>query len=154
MSKTNDLSSADTFPAPRVLMMTALAALSAFMLALGASAGEAKPSLRDVQEIEDPLFAVAVASEVAERCERIAPRTLKGLNQLYQIRARANALGYSDTEIKSYIKSDQEKSRMRAKGERLLRQNGVKLDQPETFCAYGLAEIEKNSAIGVLLRAK
>ena len=43
---------------------------------------------------------------------------------------------------------------MRAKGERLLRQAGVKLDQPETFCAYGLAEIKKNSAIGVLLRAK
>ncbi len=39
-------------------------------------------------------------------------------------------------------------------GERLLRQAGVKLDQPETFCAYGLAEIKKNSAIGVLLRAK
>ncbi|WP_204157071.1 DUF5333 domain-containing protein [Tritonibacter mobilis] len=136
------------------VMATSLAALAALLLAFGASAGAARPSLRDVQEIEDPLFAVAVASEVADQCDRLAPRTLKGLNQLYQIRARANALGYSDAEIKSYIKSDQEKSRMRAKGERLLRQAGVKLDQPETFCAYGLAEIKKNSAIGVLLRAK
>ncbi|WOI35193.1 DUF5333 domain-containing protein [Tritonibacter scottomollicae] len=141
-------------PARRTVIGTSLAALAALLLAFGASAGEAKPSLRDVQEIEDPLFAVAVASEVSDQCDRLAPRTLKGLNQLYQIRSRANALGYSDDEIKSYIKSDQEKSRMRAKGERLLRQEGVKLDQPETFCSYGLAEIEKNSAIGVLLRAK
>ncbi|WP_068241581.1 DUF5333 domain-containing protein [Tritonibacter horizontis] len=127
----------------------------ASVLAVSATAGEARPSLRDVPEIENPLFAVAVASEVADSCNhRLAPRTLKGLNQLYQIRSRANALGYSDSEIKAYIKSDQEKSRMRAKGERLLTQEGVKLDQPETFCAYGLAEIEKNSAIGVLLRAK
>lgn len=126
----------------------------ALALAVSATAGEARPSLRDVPEIENPLFAVAVASEVAESCDRLAPRTLKGLNQLYRIRARANALGYSDSEIKAYIKSDQEKSRMRAKGERLLTQEGVKLDQPETFCSYGLAEIEKNSAIGVLLRAK
>lgn len=132
----------------------ALVAVASFALAASATAGEAKPGLRDVPEIENPLFAVAVASEVADHCDRIAARTIKGLNELYRIRGRANALGYSDKEIRAYIKSDQEKSRMRAKGERLLRQEGVKLDQPETFCSYGLAEIEKNSAIGVLLRAK
>ena len=143
-------------PTPSRLLLTAFWSLMlASVLAVSATAGEARPSLRDVPEIENPLFAVAVASEVADSCShRLAPRTLKGLNQLYQIRSRANALGYSDSEIKAYIKSDQEKSRMRAKGERLLTQEGVKLDQPETFCAYGLAEIEKNSAIGVLLRAK
>ncbi|OIQ33723.1 MAG: hypothetical protein BM562_00700 [Alphaproteobacteria bacterium MedPE-SWcel] len=124
------------------------------LMAASATAGEARPSLRDVPEIENPLFAVAVASEVAETCDQLAPRTLKGLNQLYKIRSRANALGYSDNEIKAYVKSDQEKARMRAKGTRLLMQEGVKLDQPETFCTYGMAEIEKNSAIGVLLRAK
>ena len=134
--------------------LAALAAVASVALAASATAGEAKPSLRDVPEIENPLFAVAVASEVADQCDRLAARTLKGLIELYRIRGRANALGYSDAEIRAYIKSDQEKSRMRATGERLLVQEGVTLDQPETFCTYGLAEIEKNSAIGVLLRAK
>jgi len=114
----------------------------------------AKPSLRDVAEIEDPLFAVAVAKEVADHCDSIAPRYFKGLGELRRLKSRANALGYSDAEIRDYIESDDEKARMRAKGERLLAQNGVSYGEPETFCAYGRAEIEKNSAIGVLLRAK
>ncbi|MCF6430098.1 DUF5333 domain-containing protein [Leisingera sp. MMG026] len=127
-------------------------ALSAFV-ALPVSA-LAKPSLRDVAEIEAPLFAVAMAKEVSDHCDRLAPRYFKGLGELRRLKARANALGYTDTEIRAYIDSDAEKARMRAKGERLLAQNGVFYEQPETFCAYGRAEIEKNSAIGVLLRAK
>ncbi len=68
-------------------MATSLAALAALLLAFGASAGEARPSLRDVQEIGS-LFAVAVASEVADQCDRLAPLHAQRLNQLYQIRAR------------------------------------------------------------------
>ena len=134
-------------------MRALIAAVLTTFVALPAPA-LTKPSLREVQEIEDPLFAVAVAKEVSDYCEDISPRYLKGLVELRRLKARANELGYSDTEIRSYIESDAEKARMRAKGEELLAQNGVDYGEPETFCAYGRAEIEKNSAIGVLLRAK
>ncbi|MEW2911762.1 DUF5333 domain-containing protein [Leisingera sp. JC11] len=134
-------------------MRALIAVVLSAAVALPASA-LAKPSLRDVQEIEDPLFAVAVAKEVSDYCDDISPRYLKGLGELRRLKARANALGYSDAEIRDYIESDAEKDRMRAKGEQLLAQNGVDYGKPETFCAYGRAEIEKNSAIGVLLRAK
>ena len=134
-------------------MRALIAAVLSTVVALPAAA-LAKPSLRDVQEIEDPLFAVAMAKEVSDYCGDISPRYLKGLGELRRLKARANALGYSDAEIREYIESDAEKARMRAKGEKLLSQNGVDYGEPETFCAYGRAEIEKNSAIGVLLRAK
>lgn len=134
--------------------VTALMALPAAASDAEAAAPAAKPSLRDVQEIEDPLFAVAVAKEVSDYCDSIAPRYFRGLVELRRLRARANDLGYSDAEIRVYIESDAEKARMRAKGEKLLAQNGVNYGEPESFCAYGRAEIEKNSAIGVLLRAK
>ncbi len=135
------------------MLRTLTAATLTLVLAMPVAA-LAKPSLRDVAEIEDPLFAVAVAKEVADHCDSIAPRYFKGLGELRRLKSRANALGYSDAEIREYIESDDEKARMRAKGERLLAQNGVSYGEPETFCAYGRAEIEKNSAIGVLLRAK
>lgn len=134
--------------------LIAAAVFAVFTPISAMSAEGAKPSLRDVAAIENPLFAVAVAREVAEKCDNIAARTFKGLRLLYSLRSTANGMGYSDREIRAYIDNDQEKARMRAKGERLLRQNGVNLDDPETFCAYGRAEIQKNSAIGVLLRAK
>ena len=134
--------------------MRALIAVALSTVVALPAAALAKPSLRDVPEIEDPLFAVAMAKEVSDHCDGIAPRYLKGLGELRRLKARANALGYTDAEIRAYIESDAEKARMRAKGEQLLAQNGVDYGEPETFCAYGRAEIEKNSAIGVLLRAK
>ncbi|MGR3615452.1 MAG: DUF5333 domain-containing protein [Paracoccaceae bacterium] len=134
-------------------MFLPFAIVSALLVAMPVWA-QSKPSLRDVPEIEDPLFSVAVAKEVSDECDRIAPRYFKGLGQLRRLRARANELGYSDTEIRDYVESRAEKNRMRRKGEKLLTQAGVDLKKPETFCTYGLAEIKKNSAIGALLRAK
>lgn len=134
------------------LWIAPLATVMAVLLSF--SAAYAKPSLRDVPEIEEPLFAVALAKEVADHCDSIGPRFLKGLGELRRLRARANELGYADSEIRAYIESDVEKARMRARGEKLLAQSGVLYEKPETFCAFGRAEIQKNSAIGVLLRAK
>lgn len=134
--------------------MTRIAILLATCLAVLPLSAQAKPSLRDVPEIENPLFAVAMAKEVADYCDTIGARFFRGLGELRRLKARANDLGYSDAEIRAYIESDTEKARMRAKGEALLAQNGVTYDNPESFCAYGHEEIQKNSAIGVLLRAK
>lgn len=119
-----------------------------------ATAGAAKPSMRDVPEIEEPLFAVALAKEVADHCDSLSARFWKGVGELRRIRAVANELGYTDSEIRSYVESDVEKARMRARGEALLGAAGVTYGQPETFCAFGRAEMKNNSAIGVLLRAK
>ena len=115
---------------------------------------QAKPSLRDVPEIEDALFSVAIADEVRDYCGDISGRVLRAINVLQRAKNRANSLGYTDDEIRAYVKSKAEKARMRAKGEKFLARNGVHYDKPETFCAFGRAEIEKNSAIGALLRAK
>lgn len=124
-------------------------------VAMGLPVGlAAKPSLRDVPEIEEPLFAVAMAKEVADHCDSIAARFFKGVGELRRLRSHANSLGYGDSEIRAYIESDTEKARMRARGEKLLAASGVSYEDPETFCTFGRAEIQKNSAIGALLRAK
>ncbi|MDU9002661.1 DUF5333 domain-containing protein [Sedimentitalea todarodis] len=119
-----------------------------------AVAANSKPPLSDVPEIEGTLFVVAVASEVGRKCDTLAGRRLKGYNMLFQLRRRANQLGYTDAEIRAYVESDREKDRMRAKGEKYLESRGVDVDKPETFCAFGRAEIAKSSAIGALLKAR
>lgn len=131
--------------------LIAAVALCATILPVAAMA---KPSLRDVPEIESSLFSVALAKEVTKYCDSLGARYLKGLGQLRRLRTRANQLGYTDTEIRAYVESDSEKARMRAKGERYLKANGVDYGTPETFCVFGRAEIDKSSAIGALLRAK
>ncbi len=116
-------------------------------------AADAKSSMRDVPEIENMLFTVAIANEVGKKCGSLEGRWLRGYKMLFKLRRRANQLGYSDAEIRTYVESDVEKDRMRAKGYRYLESEGVVKNNPETFCALGRAEIAKSSAIGALLKA-
>ena len=138
---------------PAQVPSAVFAALSVTVLAVPTGLA-AKPSLRDIPEIEEPLFAVAMAKEVADHCDSLGARLFKGIGELRRLRSHANSLGYADSEIRAYIESDTEKARMRARGEKLLAKSGVSYENPETFCTFGRAEIQKNSAIGALLRAK
>lgn len=114
---------------------------------------EAKPPLREVKEIDNELYYIAIANEISEYCPSISGRRLKAIGVMWDLRSKANKLGYSDKEIRAYVDSDSEKDRMRAKGESYLAQNGVSYENPNTFCTLGKKEIERNSAIGVYLRA-
>lgn len=128
-------------------------AVLALILIVPATATLARPSLRDVPEIENIIFAAALAHEVSEKCPSIKARKMKALGMAWQLRSRANGLGYSDGEIRAYVESDSEKARMRSKGEKFLKANGVDYGNPQSFCTYGNAEIAKSSAVGVLLKA-
>jgi len=134
-------------------MKTATIALLAATLSASAVAASANPSLRDVPEIENIIFAAAIAHEISEKCPSIKARKMKALGMAWKLRSRANNLGYSDAEIRAYVESDSEKTRMRSKGESFLKANGVDYGNPQTFCTYGHAEIAKSSAVGALLKA-
>lgn len=129
--------------------------LAAMLAAFGlpAAAATDKLSLRDIPEIDEPLFAIVVAYVIGEKCPTISARRLKGVFQLERLYWRARDLGYSHAEIKAYVKSPVEKQRVLKKGMKLLKAYGPE-DDPQSYCAFGRAEIEKNSAIGALLRAK
>ncbi|WP_254436162.1 DUF5333 domain-containing protein [Ruegeria arenilitoris] len=114
---------------------------------------EAKPPLREVKEIDNELYYIAIANEISEYCPSISGRRLKAIGVMWDLRSKANKLGYSDKEIRTYVDSDAEKDRMRAKGEAYLAQHGVTYENPNSFCTLGQKEIERNSAIGVYLRA-
>ncbi len=116
-------------------------------------AAEAKPPLREVKEIDNELYYIAIANEISEYCPSISGRRMKAIGVMWGLKSKANKLGYSDKEIRAYVDSDAEKDRMRAKGEAYLAQNGVSYDNPKSFCTLGRNEIKRNSAIGVYLRA-
>ncbi len=114
---------------------------------------QAKAPLRDVKEIDNELYYIAIANEISEICPTITGRRLKAIGVMWNLRSKANELGYSDKEIREYVESDAEKARMRAKGEAYLAQTGASYENPKSFCALGKKEIDRNSAIGVYLRA-
>ena len=121
------------------------------LLAVISTTSQAKPHLRDVVEVDGALLAVGLADEIRQNCPVISARMLKALKFVYDLRARARELGYTDEEIDAYRKSDEEKARLRALGEAWLAANGVDKAAPETYCVAGRAEIKKQSQIGALL---
>lgn len=133
---------------------TAISALLSAVVLAGAGVAAAKPPLRDVSDIDDQVYYILVAYVISEECSVIDARKIKGVTRLWSLGRQAQALGYSEAEIKAYIRSDEEKARMRKRGEAYMKVKGVSHDEPESFCELGHAEIERNSAIGVYLRAK
>ncbi len=131
------------------LMSVALAATLAMT-----GAAVAKPPLREVKEINEPLYWALVAFEISEICPTIDARKFKGVADGWGLIRKARKLGYSDDEIKAFIRSDEEKERMRARGEAFVKHRGASMDDPDSICALGRTEIERNSAIGVYLKAK
>ncbi|WP_319003914.1 DUF5333 domain-containing protein [Ruegeria profundi] len=141
------------FPKTKGLVMSGVKLLAMLSVLALPTVAEAKPPLRDVKEIDDELYYIAIANEISEYCPSISGRRLKAIGVMWGLKSKANNLGYSDDEIRAYVESDAEKDRMRAKGEAYLAQNGVSYKDQNSFCALGQKEIERNSAVGVYLRA-
>ena len=129
-------------------------ALAAVLIAGTVGASDARPPLREVQEIDGGLLAVAIADEIRNRCDDIEARMLRALMTLNRLENRARDLGYTKGEIDAYVNSKDEKARMRVLGERYVRQQGADPDDTASLCELGRQEIARGSAIGVLLREK
>lgn len=132
------------------MRLTALAVLAAVLAAPVA----AKAPLREVKEIDQNMLWVALAIEISDKCEALAPRTLKGLAFLASLKNRAESLGYSGDEIKAYVNSDAEKARIRQLGESYVKSQGLDPQNTADLCSLGRAEIDRSSQIGALLKAK
>jgi len=141
-------------PVLGVLRPLASQLLVALAVCLGGLPAAAKPPLRDVPEIADGIFTIVVANEIRRKCDDIQGRLLRGIGEISRLRARANQLGYSDTEIRAVLDSREEKARMIERGRDYMARFGLDYDKPGDLCRLGRLEIKNNSAIGALLRAK
>lgn len=129
--------------------------ISAVLLSLTiATAAVAKTPLRDVPAIDDRMLSVALAIEISDKCNEIKPRTFKGLAYLNSLKGKAQKMGYTYDEIRTYVKSDTEKARMRKRGEIYVKSKGFDPTRAEDLCKLGHAEIAQGSLIGSLLKAK
>lgn len=122
----------------------------AISLAL-ASPVAAKTPLRDNKAINDQLLVVGLANEIRKRCGSISGRLVKGVTTLRAIHNQALSQGYTKSEIETYVDSDAEKARMKARGRAWLAKRGASPEKPETMCKVGREEIARKSSIGSLL---
>lgn len=123
-------------------------------LAIVAGSVAANPPLSENEVVFKRLFNVAVANEIRDRCPTISARLVRALLYLNSINSYAQSLGYSKTEIKTFVDSKEQQDRMRVIGYAYLEENGVDRDDPQSYCTFGKTEIARNGAIGRLLKSR
>lgn len=125
----------------------------AMVLALVASAADARTRLQDDKVIEDGLRIVAIGKMLDENCEAIAPRRFKALGFALSLQRRAKSMGYTDAEIDAYLESDSDKDRIKGLARSYLKERGVNFSDPTSYCAVGRTEIQEQTSVGQFLRA-
>ncbi len=121
---------------------------------LGATSANALEALRNVEAVDTGLRDVAIANEVRKKCDAISARMIRAHGFLGDLKSYAQAQGFTKEEIDAHVDDDVERARMKEIVLAYMTSNGVDLDDPQTYCALGHAEIARNSQIGSLLRAR
>jgi hypothetical protein len=122
------------------LRLIALAAT----LGLAALPALALTPLNQEKHVNDTLISAGIADQIRKNCSSVNARMLRALS-------RAKKLGYSETEVKAFLRSPTEKKRVKDAINNYLAENGVVKGDEAAYCSLGRAEIAKRSLVGQLL---
>lgn len=128
-----------------VLPFALIAALATPALALEALNKEA--------HINNALIAGRVADVIRNECSSISAKMFVVLAELNALEDYARGKGYSEAEVKAFLKNPTEKARIKASAADYLAKAGAKKGDEESYCKVGRDEIAKGSLTGSLLRS-
>ena len=131
---------------PTVFLTTALA-LSSF-------SASAQSGLYNEKEVNNRLLVASVVDKINRECKSISVRFFKARAFIRRTEELARSLGYSDQEIKAYTENKENRAEMRKRRDRYFEANGASSLDGESLCVLGRSEIQKNSQIGAVLRAR
>lgn len=112
------------------------------------------PGLQQEEDINRGLLVVAVADKIRRECDSIGGRLFTARSYANALKDMASERGYSDDEIDAYINDKQNKAAMRERRNAYYEKHGASNLDPNSLCVLGRSEINKNSQIGRLLKAK
>ncbi|WP_425049901.1 DUF5333 domain-containing protein [Psychromarinibacter sp. S121] len=127
--------------------------LAAVLVTASAGAAMALPPLEDDPRVVREFFAAAVGDEIRNNCPSISARMLRVVVRAKELESYALKLGYSQDDITQMRKSPEAKAKLEAMRDNYLAKNGVTPGDAASYCRLGMAEIEKNTLTGYLLRA-
>ena len=127
-----------------------VAALACACLA-GAARAEGKVPLAENEHIRDSLVAGRVADVLRNECGSLHARMLLVLQKLDDLKEYAIAEGYTEAEVKAFLKNKDQKNAMKAMAADYLAKAGAVAGDEDSYCRVGKDEIAKNTLAGSLL---
>ncbi|MDF0599231.1 DUF5333 domain-containing protein [Psychromarinibacter sp. C21-152] len=125
----------------------------ALSLTVTAGMAQALPPLGDNPRVRAEFLSAAVGDEIRKNCPTISARFFRVMARAKELEDYALSLGYTKDDITRMRKDPANKAELKRLRDTYLAQNGVTPGDAESYCRLGLAEIEKNSLTGWLLRA-
>lgn len=131
----------------RGLLLGALATVSfAWPLA-------ARTPLAENAHITESLVAGRVGDMIRQSCPSITAKLLTAYSKLKALESFARDQGYTEAEVKVFLKDPTEKARIKALSDSYLQAAGVVAGDSESFCRAGRDEIAKGTLAGSLIRS-
>jgi len=130
-----------------------LAALTLAAFAVLSAPAMAKVPLEDNQHITDSLMAGRVADVIRSTCPSISARMVTAYSKLEDLKKYAVDQGYTEAEVKAFLKDKSQKDRIKALAADYLAKAGAVEGDVESYCVVGRAEIDKGTLAGSMLRS-
>lgn len=130
-----------------------LAALTLAAFAVLSAPAMAKVPLEDNQHITDSLMAGRVADVIRSTCPSISARMVTAYSKLEDLKKYAVDQGYTEAEVKAFLRDPKEKDRIKALAADYLAKAGAVEGDVESYCVAGRAEIDKGTLAGSMLRS-
>ena len=128
--------------------------LAAALCAASLSAmAEGKVPLADEAHINQQLVAAATGDILRQTCPTLKARVLVVLGKLNALENYARTQGYSEEEVKAFLKDRAQKARVKSAAEGYLSGAGAVAGDADSYCRAGRAEIANGTLVGSLLRS-
>ena len=103
--------------------------------------------------INDELRAGFAGDVLRKTCPTLSARMLVVMGRLWDLKAYAEAQGYTSADYDAFRNDPVQKKRLKDEAAAYLAAAGAKPDDAESYCAVGEDEIAKNTPLGTLLRS-
>jgi Family of unknown function (DUF5333) len=134
------------------LNMTTILKTFALVAAMAAPAYAQTP-LNQEAHINASLVAGQVGDTIRKTCPSISARMFVVLGKLNALEDYARDKGYTEAEVKAFLKDGTEKARIKALAKDYLKTAGAVEGDAESYCKVGRDEIAKGTLAGSLLRS-
>ncbi len=125
----------------------------ALCLMTAASDSTELPPLVDDPRIQHEFLSASVGAAIRKNCPTVSIRMFRVWVRLNELKGYALSLGYTRDDFDRLRRSPEAKALLEGRRDTYLEKHGVAEGDVESYCRLGLAEIEKNSLTGWILRA-
>lgn len=114
---------------------------------------EGKVPLAEEAHINSQLVAGAAGDILRNTCPSISARLLVVWTKLRALESYARAQGYTEDEVKLFLKDKAQKARVKSEARDYLAAAGAVEGDVESYCRAGRGEIDRQTLVGSLLRS-